>query len=69
MRGRINEDGYLLIKRGSFMKTQGCPRTQAESCGGWCPMFGEPVYDDGKIYLAICNRNDLIFDELEDQRK
>ena len=69
MRGKIAKNGCLLILRGKIMTEQSCPFQDGSYCGDWCPMFGEPVYSDEKVYLAICNRNDLIFDELEDQRK
>ena len=70
MKGEIAKNGCLLILRDKIMAEQFCPFSQAEcKCGDCCPMFGEPVYSDGKVYLALGNRNDLIFEEFEDNRE
>jgi len=58
MRAAINEDGSLLLLRGGLLQVQECPHnTDAGHCGGWCPLFREPVnVPGGGVELEICRR-------------
>jgi len=80
MEGKIDEKGYLHIKRVVKMKKQGCPNGQgSEACGDWCPLFGEPEtesdydFDTGKYKetgrtdLSLCKKH-LTFDTFVDER-
>ena len=58
---KIDEDGFLWLRRGSDLKVQFCQRMadRARSCGDHCAGFGEPkvdIVDDGDICLTICSR-------------
>ena len=77
MKGKINGFGYLQIERGGSHeipggRLQGCPfGTGSESCGDWCPLFGEPEPYCGNeqaiVVLEICKKK-LVFDEFVDER-
>ena len=49
MKGKLNENGLLLVERKGEYVTQLCPYTSfrhdggssAMGCGHWCPLFGE----------------------------
>lgn len=51
MKGKLNENGLLLVERKGEYVTQLCPYTSfrhdggssAMGCGHWCPLFGEPM--------------------------
>ena len=74
MRGKIDEDGFLFIKRRQFrMKRMYCRRNSG-CCGDTCPLFGDPIsggslYPKGTMLLKICERNTLVFDQFVDERK
>mgnify|MGYP006912929425 CR=1 FL=1 len=54
---KIDEDGFLWLRRGSELKEQFCQHMIECSCGDYCAGFGEPkgdVVDDGDICLTIC---------------
>lgn len=69
MKGYVDEKGHLYIIRAGVSKAQYCPYTIFNtSCGDYCPLFGEPVKDEHKIYLSICQRL-LMFTELVDRRE
>jgi hypothetical protein len=71
VKGKINKDGYLSIKRGDSQKDQYCMhRPDAVGCGDWCPQFGEPdpEMSSNRMYLEICDRKTFCFAELEDLR-
>jgi hypothetical protein len=81
MKIKIDENGYLQIARGDGdYISQSCPYTWFASpkCGGWCPLFGEPVHDvcihhftgveiDNGWSLAICQGRVLV-GEIIDER-
>lgn len=55
---KIDEDGFLWLRRGSELKVQFCQMAD-RPCGDYCAGFGEPkgdVVDDGDICLTICTR-------------
>jgi hypothetical protein len=61
MKIQIDKDGLLCIERVGQMKAQQCPGMPQEIvyCGDWCPLFGEPDWDNqglhrGVDYLTIC---------------
>lgn len=83
MKGKIDDKGFLHIKRGKNFKKLGCPFLNAvvddsrdgvfyAFCGDWCAKFGEPDRTQGvhmgRIYIEICNQQDLVFEEFEDER-
>ena len=73
MKGIIDNKGHLRIERAGTMRLQFCPVAMSalstESCGDWCPLFGEPYYSkDFGPELEICKKRTLDFTELEDQR-
>jgi len=79
MKGKIDVHGALQIYRSYRWKDQTCPFGSIGSCGDWCPLFGEPVYNYGerpvpgaKIVpthiLPLCFGQILTFLELEDDR-
>ena len=72
MKGKINEKGYLEIKRTTRYMVQWCPFSNGQSmCGDWCPLFGEPVYEkDGRVLLTICQNSwfDFKKDDFTDER-
>ncbi|NCC14691.1 MAG: hypothetical protein EOM32_15110 [Spirochaetia bacterium] len=49
MKGKIDSKGKLLIERADGMKMQDCPFSPESSCGDWCPLFGEPVFDEDRV--------------------
>lgn len=83
MKIQIDESGNLGIERGSIFKEQYCPYqdigTSSEAgigawcrCGDWCPMFGEPDWDNpglhrGVDYLTICNGR-VLGGQIKDKR-
>lgn len=68
MKGKIDKDGYLWIRRPGMLKPQTCPYS-GDVCNDECPLFSEPEYYDENIAtIAICNGNKLYFTELIDQR-
>ena len=81
MDGKICKDGSLEIKRTDLFKTQDCPfrsyhfHGKQESCGDWCPHFGEPKPQcsehsfPAKVILEICHGKILYFDKFSDQRE
>ena len=70
---KIDEDGFLWLRRGSKLKVQFCQLMADRSCGDYCAGFGDPkgdVVDDGDICLTICTRR--LFckpEEFLDERK
>ena len=70
MEGKINEFGNLSVERGGKLKGQVCPTQPENSCGDWCPLFGEPKASPGAVEweLQICQVN-LYFEEFTDERK
>lgn len=62
MEGKLDDHGFLLIKRKNEYKEQLCPfSTNSEIiCGDWCPLFDEdtvvPVDDFTKAHPAIICR-------------
>lgn len=68
MKGKISDNGLLSIKRKNVYVEMYCPYTDEARCGHWCPLFGEPMEFVNIIKLKICS-TEIIFDELEDQRR
>ena len=77
MKGEINTNGILSIKRGSSYKVQACPFcslyedtfSYSHDCGDWCPQFSEPTDGTGSIDLWICHNKCLQFEKLTDYRE
>lgn len=79
MKGKIDNNGWLWIERGSKEKLQECPFMQRAfevndiaiaPCGDWCPLFGEPKLEiDGKsAIIEICDGKTLFLDQFADER-
>ena len=57
---RITKNGNLTIARGDDCKEQACPfcsNTESsllKRCGDWCPHFGEPEYQNNRVFLSLC---------------
>ena len=52
---RIDEEGKLEIQRGEDFKLQICNFSDAAGpCGDSCPHFGEPEYQNNRIFLSLC---------------
>lgn len=50
VRGKIDEDGFLWLRRGDEHKKMLCPfDAGAVNCGDWCALFGEPWGDELKL--------------------
>ena len=85
MKGKINKQGHLAIKRAGKVKVQVCPYQQDDSiCGDWCPLFAEPTISkwmgspdpnaanrakDPKHWDLKICQNTLFFDERVDERE
>jgi len=83
MNGKIDNTGKLQIERAGKMNNQGCPFTEDDGCGDWCPLFGEPTVskwmgshdpdaperkkDRSHWDLKLCKKT-LLFDVFEDER-
>ena len=68
---RIDEEGKLEIQRGGDFKPQVCNFSDAAGpCGDNCPHFGEPEYQNHRIFLSLCAGTTLCTheDEFEDRR-
>jgi hypothetical protein len=71
MKGYIDENGFLWIKRGNRMKKQYCKypippgSLRPMDCGDWCPSFQGPLFHPVKenIHIQICENSILDFDE------
>jgi phage baseplate assembly protein gpV len=69
MEGKIDKDGCLLLKRHGKLRSQWCPWTAlgdenpANSCGHWCPHFGEPAFaqDNPVVLLTLTCGNGRLF--------
>lgn len=47
MKAHITPSGFLHIERSGKMKPQICPmNNNKQMCGDWCPMFGEPKWEE-----------------------
>ena len=80
MKGKIDNNGWLRIERGSKEKLQECPFMQRAfevndiviaPCGDWCPLFEEPEPEFGtkSVILRICKDKILFFDEFTDEKE
>jgi hypothetical protein len=62
MKIKINKEGNLEIDRKGQWKQQNCPFAEAgeaycaDPCGGWCPLFEEPVITGYCFQLALCRK-------------
>jgi hypothetical protein len=75
MKGKIDKEGTLCIKRNGVMIHQMCPIVANNKvfefqtyCADHCPLFGEPRYADKVIYLQICQNRMLEFTDFTDER-
>ena len=66
MKGKIEKNATLMIKRGDEWRMQMCPYGMG-ACGDSCPLFGEPVLVGDRHSLSLC-RKQLLFKEFEDLR-
>lgn len=66
---KIDELGYLHIKRAGHWHVALCPFTKVQ-CTHNCVKFGEPDYTAEGIsgYLQLCNGDSIYFKTLEDLR-
>lgn len=64
---KINNTGYLEIRRNKSIQEQTCPFKQGKElfCGDWCPLFSEPTFsiehrwDERNIqlvHLSLCKK-------------
>jgi hypothetical protein len=65
--GKIDNLGFLSIKRKDIWKQQYCMYTENQKCGDWCPLFDGPeiVGDDTykESYMFLCTFNNFkVFD-------
>jgi hypothetical protein len=70
MEGKIDENGFLIVKRGNLFKDMTCPKSCEEyHCGDWCALFGEPSSSivEEEVHLEICH-NYFIFTNIVDER-
>lgn len=83
MKIKIDKDGRLFLDRAGKMTKQWCPYSQSDnSCGDWCPHFGEPephevadnpgmwptyYHQDGE-QIRLCHGT-VIVGEIEDERE
>ena len=71
---KIDENGFLWIKRNGFFKPQTCPydpHSPMRNCGDWCPLFGELEDLIGDIGFSICKKTFLFSNprrEFSDER-
>ena len=75
MKGVIDENGNLYIRRGGRQAPQLCPYRD-QPCGDQCPKFREPckIHPTPKIdfngcILELCQNERILFTELVDERK
>ena len=67
MKGRITEEGCLVIDRVGVAKQVTCKYKNGFRCGDHCVAFGEPHKAGKGFQLMICD-DSLLFESLEDQR-
>lgn len=66
---KIDNNGYLDIKRGNKWRQQYCMQQQKEvPCGDHCPLFGEPMEMGGHYSIQLCNVTLIIDGEIIDER-
>lgn len=73
LKGKIDADGILVIKRGAREKKCDCPEQPDSYCGDWCPLFdqnGEPpaVSQAGEFYVLKICKAELALAEFKDER-
>lgn len=90
MKGKVDNKGTLWIERAGTMKEQACPFSNGETvrvndmeavtmntCGDWCPHFGEPRMDIANgmtepvsphTMVNHCKNSWWSFDEFTDER-
>ena len=70
--GKLNDKGFLFVKRGGKLKSQTCPNNTFQ-CGDWCPLFGEPKsYNEAVRLILGCAKPAtavLSFDKFKDERE
>lgn len=68
---KIDENGYLKIKRAGLYAIQYCPHgREQERCGDWCPLFHEPNIPPGEEmgWLQICAPK-AFYEQITDERE
>jgi len=73
MDGKIDSDGYILIKRKNNYKHVECHKKSQinkQLCGDSCVMFAEPFVSPmyGSVTLQICSK-EFFFKNFEDERE
>ena len=70
MKGKIDNQGYLVIERAGVMRWQYCPFQKGIFCSDTCPHFQEPILDkEGNTHLFLgCGDTTLVFSEFTDER-
>jgi hypothetical protein len=72
LKGRIDKEGLLWIRRNEREKEQLCP-FGGRLCGDHCPQFGEPEpvpsIAKSAAGLRICHGHNLFFRDLRDERE
>jgi hypothetical protein len=63
---KIDKDGALWIERAGKWKDQSCPH-RFYSCGDHCPLFSEPMREEGYAAIDICDHHRLE-GEITDER-
>jgi Zn-finger protein len=53
---KLNMEGYLILDRFGFERTQYCPyHGSGMPCGIWCPLFVCLEGPDNKTVISMCN--------------
>ena len=63
MKGKIDENGILHLKRARGWIKQMCPFINtniSRGCGDWCPLFDEILRDSRAAHLTICQNRVLL---------
>lgn len=68
LNGKIDEDGNLIIIRGSEEIEVECKDARRKYCNHRCALFGLRRSSGDTYQLDLCDKV-LLFDDLEDERK
>jgi Zn-finger protein len=53
---KLNMEGYLILDRFGFERTQYCPyHGSGKPCGIWCPLFVCLEGSDNETVISMCN--------------
>jgi hypothetical protein len=71
MKGTINKEGRLLIKRNNKLIEQSCPYTTDPDnhCSHWCPLFEEDGAKGRQIVWLHCSSQAYCISITKDERK